>query len=573
MECRDLDPITFSVLDSGIRCAVEEMKAVVERTAYSNLWREAGDLSCGLLLANGDIVAQGKGDIPIHLASMSLTLRGMLRAIPIENVNPGDVLLQNDPYQGNNHMPDFFMAMPVFFDRKLVCFTAVRGHYVDIGSPNAGSYNLAARDIYGEGLRIPPVKLYKGGELDEEIAAIITHNVRNPSERLGDMRSQFAGCSHAARRIVDFCEKYGGDVVSCAMEKMLDHSELTARNALSRIPNGSYDFEDFCDGDGVEGKPLAIRCTLTALEGSITVDFTGSSAQCKGPMNSPLGVTYSAVCFAVKAVTEPHTPSNSGSYRPITIVAPEGTIVNPIEPAPVVAGNHETSSRIADVVLGCLAKALPGEVPAAGTGSSTVLILGRDGVADDSLMYEVHGAGQGGAPNHDGSDARRTSIGNTGNTPNEILELTNPVRILEYAVRSDTGGAGTFRGGSGIGRRMLVTEDSVVTIAAERDVSQPYGLEGGSPGACAVFELVRPGEAKVTLTSKESSVKVPAGSVLSVACAAGGGFGAPGGRDLTAIQDDLDDGYITPAFAQSVYGISIEEDTAREEGAWVAKRA
>lgn len=568
-----LDPITFSVLDEGIRSAVEEMKSVVERTAYSNLWREAGDLSCGLLLENGEIVAQGRGDIPIHLASMSLTLKGMLAAIPLDTIHPGDVLLQNDPYQGNNHMPDFFMAMPVFHGSKLVCFTAVRGHYVDIGSPVAGSYNLAARDIYGEGLRIPPVKLYKEGTLDREIAAIIAHNVRNESERMGDMRSQYAGCAHAARRILDFCDAYGEETVVSAMLRMLDHSEATARAALANIPHGVYEFTDYCDGDGVDSNPFAIHCKLTAKENGITVDFTGSAPQRKGPMNSPLGVTYSAVCFAVKAVTEPHTPSNSGSYRPITVIAPKGSVVNPCAPAPVVAGNHETSSRIADVVLGCLAKALPDAVPAAGTGSSTVLILGRCDVADDALMYEVHGAGQGGTPTHDGSDARRTSIGNTGNTPNEILEITNPVRMLEYAIRTDTGGIGQYRGGNGIVRRMLVTEDATITLAAERDASHPYGLQGGHEGACALFEMESPDGEVVRLKSKVASMLVPAQSTLTVACAGGGGYGLPGKRDLAAIQNDLDNGYVTPAAAESSFNVTVEHVPERTEGAWLARAA
>ncbi|MFT8358840.1 hydantoinase B/oxoprolinase family protein [Bifidobacterium aquikefiri] len=555
-----INPITFSVLDSGIRSAVAEMKAVVLRTAYSNLWREAGDLSCGLLLPNGEIVAQGVGDIPIHLASMSMTLLGILKTIPLEEINPGDVLLQNNPYAGNNHMPDFFMAMPVFSQSKLLCFTAVRGHYVDIGSPVAGSYNLLAKDLYGEGIRIPPVKIYKKGVVDTELLSILSSNVRNSSERMGDMNSQYAGCSHACRRVISYCKKYSFEIVDAAMKQMVSHSEVTARKAFENIPDGSYQFEDFCDGDGNDRDPIKIACKMTIHDDSITVDFTGSSHQCVGPMNSPLGVTYSAVCFAIKAVTEPHSPSNSGSYRPISIIAPKGSIVNPLEPAPVVAGNHETSSRIADVILGCLSQALPDLVPAAGTGSATVLIVGREGVKDDAIMYEVHGAGQGGAPGHDGSNARRTSIGNTGNTPNEILELTYPVQILEYSIREDTGGSGKFRGGNGIQRKLRFTEDSTVTIVADRDISKPYGLFGGSSGANAVFELTDAEGKRCLLSSKTASMHVAAGSELRIGCAAGGGYGNPKDRSLNQIQRDIDDGYISPNYARREYGINIGED-------------
>lgn len=568
----ELDPITFAVLDEGIRSAVEEMKAVVERTAYSNLWREAGDLSCGLVLPNAEIAVQGKGDIPIHLASMSLTMKGVLDAIPLDEIHPGDVLLQNDPYRGNNHMPDFFMAMPVFYDDELLCFTAVRGHYVDIGSPVAGSYNMNAVDIYGEGLRIPPVKLYKNGEIDSEILSILTANVRNPTERVGDLKSQYAGCFHAAKRVLAFCERYSAATVLAAMRGMLDHSETTARAAIGDIPDGVYCFEDYCDGDGHSADEVAIRAQLTISGSEVTVDFTGTDAQCSGPINSPLGVTYSAVCFAIKAVTEPHSPSNSGSYRPIRIIAPPGSIVNPLEPAPVVAGNHETSTRIADVVLGCLAQAMPNSVPAAGTGSSTVVIVSREAVVDEAIMYEVHGAGQGGTPFHDGSNARRTSIGNTGNTPNEILEVTNPIRVLDYSIRSDAGGAGKYRGGNGIRRELVVTEDCLVTIAAERDVSKPYGLAGGSEGACAEFSISPEGETKQVLSSKTTSARAVKGSTVEIACAGAGGLGNPFERDLGAIQDDVDDGYVTPEGARRAYGVTVSFEPERAEGPWLVAR-
>lgn len=567
-----LDPITFSVIDSGLRAAVAEMKAVVLRTAYSNLWREAGDLSCALLDPEGQIVVQGVGDIPIHLGSMPLTMRGVLDRYPVESLLPGDVLLQNDPYRGNNHMPDYFMAKPVFADGRLVAFTAVRGHYVDIGGPTPGSYNMLAQDIYGEGLRMPPVKLYREGVVVSDILEIITANVRNPAERLGDIRSQFAGCVTAERRLVDYCERYGTAHVERAMQQVLDVSEQRARAAFREIPDGTYTFSDVVDGDSFSAEPITLAVTVSVSGEEIAVDFDGSSPQARGGMNSPLGVTYSAAYFAIKALAEPHTPSNSGSYRPVTISAPSGTIVNPKAPAPVVAGNHETSARIADVVLGALAGAVPDRVPAAGTGSSSVLIVAGDGGVDDSIMYEVHGAGQGANVEVDGSNARRTSIGNTGNTPNELLEASYPLRVLAYELRTDGGGAGRHRGGTGLSRLVEFTEDVTITIVADRDRSQPYGLAGGSPGARARFELTLPDGTLEVLSSKTAPRSVPAGARLLFACAGAGGFGDPAERSLEEVQADLDDGYVSAEAASQVYGLAVSEDPGRPDGPYVVTR-
>ena len=567
----ELDPIALSVMDAGLRTAVAEMKSVVLRTAYSNLWREAGDLSCGLLDANGDIVAQGVGDIPIHLASMPTSMRGILAKIPIDTIEPGDVLLQNDPYQGNNHMPDFIMAKPIFSDGRIIAFAAVRGHYVDIGSAVPGSYNMRASDLYGEGLRIPPVKLYRQGVMNPEIMSIISANVRNAAERLGDMRSQYAGCLAAERRVLDYCERYGTDTVVAAMEEVLNVSERRARAAFREMPDGRYEFADVIDGDGFTHEPFKIQVAVTIAGDEVEIDFEGSSPQARGGVNSPLAVTLSATYFALKAVAEPHTASNSGSYRPVTIHTPIGTVINPHEPAPVVAGNHETSARIADVILGALSQAIPNRVCAAGTGSSTVLIVGREGVVDDSIMYEVHGAAQGANSSVDGSHARRTSIGNTGNTPVEILEGNHPIRVLSYNIRQDGGGAGRYRGGGGITRVVEFTEDVTLTIVADRDKSSPFGLFGGRGGATAEFILTLPDGTVEVLDGKTVRESIPAGSTFTLTCAGAGGYGAPAERTLEEIQKDLDNGYVSPEAATRDYAVTVTTDDTRAEGRYVAQ--
>lgn len=573
------DLVTRAVIAAGLSATVAEMKAVVLRTAYSNLWREAGDLSCGILTASGEIVAQGIGDIPIHLASMPTSLAGCLRHYPKDSLNPGDILFQNDPYQGNNHLPDFIMANPVFVNGKVIAFTAVRGHYVDIGGPTPGSYYTRATDIYGEGLRIPPVLLYRGGTIDADVLAIIGANVRNPSERFGDMRSQHAGCILAERRIIEYCEKYGAETIVETMEYILDTSERRARAAISEIANGEYRVTDYSDGDGFDPSLIAICATVTVRNDEILIDFEGSARQARGGVNAPLAVTLSAAYFAVKAVTEPHTESNSGSYRPITVNAPSGTIVNPVAPAPVVAGNHETAARIADAVLGALAKAVPERVCAAGTGSSSVLIVsGRRpisaGQAEDCnrIMYEVHGAGQGANIGTDGANARRTSIGNTGNTPTEILETTYPIFVENYGIARDGGGAGRHRGGCSITRTVRFTEDVTVTIAADRTKSQPYGLQGGMPGRSAAFTLVDVDGSETQLDARMAPMNIKAGTTLIFQTAGAGGYGSPIDRSVEEVQSDLDDGYISPQSAVDCYGVSLEVDESRPGVTTVARR-
>lgn len=568
-----LDSITLAVIRSGLINAVAEMKAVVLRTAYSNLWKEAGDLSCGLLNADADVVVQGLGDIPIHLASMPYSLRGCLDRIPPESLRPGDVLYQNDPYRGNNHLPDLLMAKPVFFDDRIVAYATVRGHYVDIGGGGPGSYSAAMGDIYAEGLRIPPVRIFEEGELNQDIVDILCHNTRNSSERMGDLRSQYAGCVAAERRVIAFCEKYGPDVLERGMAEMLDASERLTRAGIAEVPDGSYRFEDQCDGDGFEENPFTIAVRVDVRGDEMEIDFTGSSPQVRGGMNAPVAVTISAVCYAVKALIDPQNPANSGSYRPLTLTLPEGTVVNPLPPSPVVAGNHETASRISDVIFGALSQAIPERVCAAGSGTSGVIVLGarilENGRERESVMVETHGAGQGGNVDGDGVNARRVNVGNTGNTPAEVLETSFPIQVLRYAISEDGAGAGRTRGGTGITRMLRLEHDATLTITAERAVVAPYGLFGGRPAPPAEFWAELPNGEHRRFPSKTAPIALPAGTVVHIRCAGGGGYGPPGERPLERIQDDIDDGYVSPERARELYGVALQEDPGRAEGRWV----
>ena len=576
MSKQPLDAITKAVIGSGMTNAVAEMKSVVCLTAYSNLWREAGDLSCGLMSATGDLVIQGMGDIPIHLASMPMSLAGCLKRIPAATLKPGDVLLQNDPYQGNNHLPDFMMAKPIFFAGCIIGYSAVRGHFVDVGGGGPGSYSTTMPDIYAEGLRIPPVLIFKQGVINQDIVDILRVNTRNSDERLGDLRSQYAGCVTAERRLVELCEKYGREAIETTMRDIVDAGESLTREAIRHIPDGAYQFEDFCDSDGIIEEPIRIAVKVTVAGANVEVDYTGSSPQVRGGMNAAYATTISATCYAIKCLTDPENPPNSGSYRPIKIIAPLGTVLNPLSPAAVVAGNHETAARIADAVIGALAPALPNRVCAAGSGSSGVLSIGTRITADHTtrelLLVETHGAGQGGNVDGDGANTRRTGVGNTGNTPSEVLESSFPIHILRYEISQDGGGAGRTRGGTGIMRELRLDHDATVTITAERAKFGPYGLFGGLAAPKAKFWIKLPDGTSRFLPSKTAPMFLPKGTVIRMQAAGGGGYGPPLERALTAVQNDLDDGYISTAAAKDLYGVQLDRTDGRPEGEWIATR-
>jgi N-methylhydantoinase B len=564
-----IDPITLEVIRNGLLTAADEMKSVVLRTAYSQLWKEAGDLSCALLSVSGEVVAQGSADIPIHLPTMPYSFAGMIAAIPIEQMKPGDVYLHNDPFRGNNHLPDFFMLKPVFVADVLIGFSTVRGHFIDVGGNGPGSYSSTAPDIQAEGFRIPPMRIWREGIRNDELVALLEANLRNPRERIGDLHAQYAGCNTGEQRLAALASKYGPGALLAAVEQILDDSETLARKLIDEIPDGTYTFEDYCDGDGIVNEPFKIACAVTVAGDSIAIDFDGTSQQTKGGMNMALSVCFAACVYAVKALTDPDGPANSGAYRAVSVTAPLGTVVNVAYPGAVVAGNHETSARVADCVTGALASALPDRVVAAGAGSSGVMVFGGNRDGDDFICVEMHGAGQGGGRGADGGNAHRVNIANTGNTPVEALETDYPITVLEYSITEDGGGAGEFRGGCGVQRRVRFDSDGWLTIVAERGTVPPYGLFGGEPAAPTQVVLTEHGSHRRTLPTKTAPLPVAAGDELFLKCAGGGGFGDPRKRSAAALQSDLDNGYVSLEAARTSYGFDLVEDIDRAEGAWV----
>ncbi len=555
------DPARFEVVKNALHSAAEEMKIVLAKTAYSPLLKVAGDYSCGIFDSAGNMVAQGP-DLPIHLGSMPDAVRAVVRAFP--DVWPGDVFIHNDPYDGGSHLPDVNVVAPAFHDGRLLGFGCVRAHWPDIGSATPGSYG-AVTEIYGEGLRLPPVRLYRDGKPDPTVEAIIFANVRTPAERLGDLRAQVAANARGALRLSELAAKHGTDELLRIMQEILDYSETMMRGALRNLPDGEAEFTDIFDGDGViainetADATFKVHIKVTKLGDAITADFTGSDPAVAGPMNAPLTVTASGVFCALKMIADPKSliPPNSGCWRPVTVIAPAGCVVNAQHPSPVVYANHEISHRVADMVMAALFAITPRTVMAGSQGTSAVITFGgvdyRTG--DRFVSYESVKGGFGARPNKDGINAVASTVSNMSNTPIEILEMSFPLRVEEYALVPDSGGAGAYRGGLGVRRVWRVLENQAhASVCCERTVTPPFGLDGGLPGAAARLELIAPGSNARSLTSKGGFL-APAGSLVVVEAPGSGGYGAPSGRDPKALSEDLLDGYVSVTESRRLYGV------------------
>ncbi|MEN0073927.1 MAG: hydantoinase B/oxoprolinase family protein [Paracraurococcus sp.] len=555
-----IDPARFEVVKNALLSAAEEMKIVLAKTAYSPLLKVAGDYSCGIFNARGEMVAQGP-DLPIHLGSMPDAVGSVARAFP--DVAPGDVFIHNDPYRGGSHLPDVNVVMPAFHEGRLLGFGCVRAHWPDIGSATPGSYG-AVTEIYGEGLRLPPVRLYRDGKPDPSVEAIILANVRTPEERLGDIRAQVAANRRAAERMVGLARKYGTDTLLGIMDAVLDYSEAMMRRALAALPDGDAGFEDVIDGDGVlepgeeADRPFRLRLALRKRGDTITADFAGSDPQVPGPMNAPLSVTASGVYAALKMIVDPDSliPPNSGCWRPVTVTAPPGSVVNAQEPAPVVYANHEMSHRVSEMVFAAMYGITPDRVLAGSQGTSGITTFGgidyRSG--ERFVSYESTKGGFGARPVKDGINAVSAVISNMLNTPVEVLEMSAPLRVEEYALVPDSGGAGTWRGGLGVRRAWRVLGRELRgAMCFERQVTPPFGQAGGLPGSNARLWITLPDGTRRVLAGK-GAFTAPPGALVTVEAPGSGGFGPPARRDRAALREDVLDGYVTPESAARDYG-------------------
>jgi N-methylhydantoinase B len=558
------DPATFEIVKNSLYKIAEEMRVVLAKTAYSPILKSAGDYSCGVFDAKGDMVAQGP-DLPIHLGSMPDAVRAVVAAFGAD-VHDGDVFIHNDPYFGGSHLPDVNVVRPAFHEGRLLGFSCLRAHWPDVGSATPGSYG-AVTEIYGEGLRLPPLRFASRGVVNPDLEKVILANVRTPDERKGDLGAQLAATLRASERMAALARRYGGDGLVGYMREVMDYSDRLMRAALADLPDGEGAFEDLCDGDGIaddaQGNDARFRIRLSVRKARdrLIVDFAGTDPQVKGPMNAPLSVTASGVYCGLKTAIDPNNliPPNSGCWRGIEIRVPKGSVVNADFPAPVVYANHEMSHRVADMIMGALAAFMPEQVMACSQGTSAILTLG--GVDPRTgrryVSYETVKGGYGARPNKDGINVIASGISNTMNTPIEVLEMAFPVRVERYAIEPDSGGAGRYRGGCGARRvwRMLEGADATGALCMERMTSPPFGIRGGKPGAAAVVTLTTPDGATRHLPSK-GAFAAPAGALVDMRTPGSGGFGPPAERDRAAIGRDLLDGYVSEAAAQRDYGVA-----------------
>jgi N-methylhydantoinase B len=505
-----MDPVTLQVMGNALRGVAEEMEAALVRAAYSPNITERRDCSTALFDAAGRMVIQSAA-IPVHLGAMPEAVQ----AVRERGARPGDVWLVNDPYRGGTHLPDLTLVSPVEVDGRHLGYAVTRAHHADVGGMAPGSMPAGSRELLQEGLVIPPVRLVAGGEVVRDVLDIVLANTRTPRDREGDLRAQLAAHRLADARLAELARRRGLDLVEDALAALLAYAERRARAAVAGIPDGTYRAEEALEGDGVTQDDLWIRVAVRVQGDTLTVDFSGTDPAGPGNCNCPLAVTRSAVYFVVRAVTDPDIPASAGAFAPVRVVAPPGCLVNALPPAAVAAGNVETSSRIVDAVFSALAGAIP--VPAQGQGTMNNVIIGGPGFT----YYETVGGGQGASPGADGPSGVHVAMSNTLNTPIESLETAYPLRVERYRLRRGTGGAGAFRGGDGVERRLRVLVDAQASVLAERRRRGPSGRAGGRDGARGRTLLN-----DVELPSKWSG-RLSAGDVLAVETPGGGGYGPP----------------------------------------------
>ena len=517
------DPTRLEIFKNLFHSVAEEMGAALRRAAFSPNIKERRDYSCAVFDAAGEVLAMGD-HMPVHLGSMPMSVAAAVAALRLA---PGDVALLNDPYAGGTHLPDLTMVMPAYFRgmRGPMFYVANRAHHADVGGAQAGSMGLA-QEVFQEGMRIPPVKILERGRVVRDVLALILSNVRTAREREGDLTAQIAACRIGERRLGEIVAKYGRGEVSTYGRYLLEYSETMMREALRRIPKGTYRGEDWLDDDGIGAEPLRIAVAIRVAGGRAEVDFTGSAPQCAGSVNAVAAIAYSAVFYVFRCLLDEHVPATSGLMRPIRVIAPEGTIVNARPPAAVAGGNVETSQRIVDTLLRALARAVPARIPAASQGTMNNLTLGGfDPREDDApfAYYETIAGGMGARPGKHGLNGIHTHMTNSLNTPVEVLEHAYPVRVRRYALRPGSGGQGLYRGGDGIVREIELLTRTQVGLLCDRRKFAPYGLAGGKPGAKGKNELIVNDRTR-PLPSK-CSFYVPAGAVVRVETPGGGGWG------------------------------------------------
>ncbi|MFO1142892.1 MAG: hydantoinase B/oxoprolinase family protein [Amaricoccus sp.] len=568
---RQIDPITFAVIKSGLDTIVDDMAYAVMRTARSPIVRDVLDYSVTMCDARGRILSQAK-TVALHLGAVPDAMEVVLEEFA-DDLFPGDVVVLNDPYRGGMHLPDIFMFKPIFFEDALQGFSVVVAHHCDVGGRVPGSNASDSTEIFQEGLRIAPMKLFDRGAPNRTLLKVIEKNVRLPDLVIGDLEAQYATCNIGEREFLKLIARHGASELNTYFDELIDYGEKLTRAAIAGWRDGDYSFTDVIDGDGFSPDAIPIRCTISVRGDHLAVDFAGSSPQVRGAINATLSFVKSATYLSVRCALEADVPNNAGVYRCIDVTAPLGSILNPRMPAPV-AARALTGYRVVDTVMGALAQIVPERVMAAGEGGNSVIAIGGydKETREPFVLVDMINGAWGGRFDQDGIEGVTNPSQNMSNLPIETLEARYPIRMEEYSFRDDSCGAGKHRGGLGLTRQYrLLADEAILQVRADRTEHPPYGLFGGRPGSLSRNVLNAGGRAPEVLPGKVTRV-IGAGTVLRHEQAGAGGYGDPRERAPAAIAADLRDGKITRGYAEANHGAVFDATGALDEAATVAAR-
>ncbi|MBM3549151.1 MAG: hydantoinase B/oxoprolinase family protein [Alphaproteobacteria bacterium] len=550
------DPITLEIIHNGLRSITDESFIALMKSAYSTNIKERRDHSCAVIDLSGRLIAQAENSLPIHLASMWGLMTAVLAKVKVDDMSEGDIFVANDPHvAGGTHLPDLNMAMPVFVDGKVMAFVCNIAHHADMGGMAPGSMAGGMREIYQEGLRIPVVRLFRKGEIVQDIFDLLLLNVRVPDERKGDYFAQVAACRLGERRLKEMAQRYGAPVLLEAFDEIITRTRQRMERAIGTIPEGTYRFADRMDDDGLGMIDIPIVLELTVGNGRIRADFTGSAPEVDGNINLKINGSGATVAYAIKALLDPDVPNNQGVLDVIDVSAPEGTVVNCAPPAATAARAH-VCQRIVDCVIGALAPAIPDRAVAAANGANTTAVLsGIDPATRQRYVYlETLGGGFGGRATKDGKDGVQVHITNTSNLPVEAIEMEYPLRVESYGLIEDSGGAGKYRGGLGL-RRVVrpVGHDAVFSGTGERFRFSPWGLFGGKDGQPGRFQRREPDGSLIGLDNKPAEVMLTPKQAVVMETPGAGGYGDPAERAADLLKRDAESGKFSEKYLRGAY--------------------
>jgi N-methylhydantoinase B len=556
-QSRNVEPITMYLINNLFYSLVDEMSVAVIRTSFSPLSRDAHDFQCALFKADGMLIMEGEGSI-LHSLAYTYIIKS-IHQIYGNHIYPGDIFLDNDPYSHASHLPDFYMLEPIFFDDKLIAWVSSGGHQADVGGSVAGSCACDSTEIYQEGLRIPIVKLYEKGVPNEAVFSIIRANSRVPDIIVGDVESHHAACHTGKKRLLEMISMYGWETLEIYIDALIDHAEQRTREEIRALPDGTYEFTDYLDDDGFEDKLVPIHLKITIEDHTILYDFTGTAPQIKGSMNNPVGTTRAMILIGLRCMIDPEIPRNSGVWRPVKMIIPKGCLLNPKLPG-AVAGRGATLSRLMDVMMGAEAQIVPSKMPACESGADWLLSMGsHDSKLGVTVLTETVWGGWGGRPFADGVNFCTPIFLDGSNQSCETNERLYPFMYNQYGFVPDTEGAGKYHGSFALVREWtFMSEEGTLQMRTERQRTQPWGLQGGQPGAFSQT-IFNPGRDNYMM--KKETIPIKNGDVLRVFTSGAGGWGNPLDRDIELVKTDVLNELVSVNRAKDVYGVIIDPQT------------